>query len=55
MHYLREMNGKHEFDDFNKAISYFEVIWYGKRQIDKVQFTKVQPYFTNLLQKLGVA
>ncbi len=55
MHYLREMNGKDEFDDFNKAISYFEVIWYGKRQIDKVQFTTVQPYFTNLLQKLGVA
>ena len=54
MHYLREMSGKAEFDDFNKAISYFEVIWYGKRQIDHSQFQTVQPYFTNLLQRLGV-
>lgn len=54
MHYLREMSGKPEFNDFNKAISYFEVIWYGKRQIDQAQFQSIQPYFTNLLQKLGV-
>ena len=54
MHYLREMGGKPEFDDFNKSISYFEVIWYGKRQIDQNQFQTIQPNFTNLLQKLGV-
>lgn len=54
MHYLREMSGKVEFDDFNKSISYFEVIWYGKREIDQSQFNTIQPNFTNLLDKLGV-
>jgi hypothetical protein len=54
MHYLREMSGKPEFDDFNKTISYFEFVWYGKRKIDQYQFQTIQPYFTNLLQKLGV-
>ena len=54
MHYLREMSGKTEFDDFNKSISYFEVIWYGKREIDQNQFRKIEPNFTNLLDKLGV-
>jgi hypothetical protein len=54
MHYLREMNGKSEFDDFNKSISYFEVIWYGKRDIDFDQFKSIQPNFTALLIKLGV-
>ena len=54
MHYLREMSGKSEFDDFNKSISYFEVIWYGKREIDQNQFETIQPNFTNLLKKLGI-
>lgn len=54
MHYLREMSGKSEFDDFNKSISYFEVIWYGKREINQNQFSIIQPNFTNLLDKLGV-
>lgn len=54
MHYLREMSGKAEFDEFNKSISYFEVIWYGKRDIDHEQFKVIQPNFTNLLTKLGV-
>lgn len=54
MHYLREMSGKSEFDDFNKSISYFEVIWYGKREIDQNQFQTIQPNFTNLLKKLGI-
>ena len=54
MHYLREMSDKTEFDDFNKSIGYFEVIWYGKRDIDQNQFNSIRPYFTNLLDKLGV-
>ena len=54
MHYLREMSGKEEFDDFNKSISYFEVIWYGKRDINHDQFKIIQPNFTKLLTKLGV-
>jgi hypothetical protein len=53
-HYLREMSGKAEFDDFNRSVSYFEIIWYGKREIDAGKFEEVKPNFTRLLDKLGV-
>ena len=54
MHYLREMTGKPEFDDFNRSVSYFEIIWYGKREIDSSKFEQVKPNFTRLLARLGV-
>ncbi|MCB9223764.1 MAG: hypothetical protein R2780_03675 [Crocinitomicaceae bacterium] len=53
-HYLREMSGKAEFDDFNRSVSYFEIIWYGKREIDAGKFEEVKPNFTRFLDKLGV-
>ena len=53
-HYLREMSGKNEFDDFNRSVSFFEIIWYGKREIDEQIFNQVKPNFTGFLDKLGV-
>ena len=53
-HYLREMSGKNEYDDFNRSVSYFEIIWYGKREIDASKFEQVKPNFTLFLDKLGV-
>ena len=53
-HYLREMTGKSEYDDFNRTVSYFEVIWYGKRELDEQKFNQIKPAFTRLLEKLGV-
>ena len=53
-HYLREMSGKNEFDDFNISVSYFEIIWYGKRELDADKFEQVKPNFTRFLDKLGV-
>lgn len=53
-HYLREMSGKKEFDDFNRSVSYFEIIWYGKRKIDLNRFEEIKPNFTRLLDKLGI-
>jgi len=53
-HYLREMAGKTEFDDFNRSVSYFEIIWYGKREIDAGKFEEIKPNFTTFLKKLGV-
>ena len=53
-HYLREMSGKNEFDDFNKSVSYFEIIWYGKRELDSATFEQIKPNFTRFLDKLGV-
>lgn len=54
MHYLREMTGKAEFEDFNRSVSYFEIIWYGKRDIDSAKFEQIKPNFTRLLARLGV-
>ena len=53
-HYLREMTGKSEYDDFNRSVSFFEFIWYGQREIDEPTFEKVRPNFTQFLTKLGV-
>jgi hypothetical protein len=53
-HYLREMSGKNEYEDFNRSVSYFEIIWYGKREIDATKFEQVKPNFTRFLDKLGV-
>jgi hypothetical protein len=53
-HYLREMSGKNEFNDFNISVSYFEIIWYGKRELDADKFEQVKPAFTRFLDKLGV-
>lgn len=54
LHYLREMSGKSEFDDFNQSVSFFEIIWYGKRELDVQKFEQIRPKFTRLLDKLGV-
>ncbi len=53
-HYLMEMSGNIQYDDFNKAVSYFEIIWYGKRELDASKFGQISPFFTRFLDKLGV-
>ena len=53
-HYLREMAGRPEYDDFNKSVSYFEIIWYGKRELDENKFQQIKPNFTKFLDRLGV-
>lgn len=53
-HYLREMAGKPEYDDFNRSVSYFEIIWYGQREIDESKFQQIKPNFTKFLDRLGV-
>lgn len=53
-HYLREMSQRSEYADFNKSVSYFEIIWYGKREIDKSTFEQIKPDFTRFLDKLGI-
>lgn len=52
--YLREMVGRPEYDDFNRSVSYFEIIWYGKRDIDLQVFEQIKPSFTKLLDRLGI-
>jgi hypothetical protein len=48
------MNNDKLYPDFSIAVNYFEIIWYGKRELNKNQFLAIQPNFTNLLNLLGV-
>ncbi len=54
MHYLYEMQKQSVYTDFSQTVNYFEIVWYGKREINQHQFKNIQPNFTNLLTKLGV-
>lgn len=54
MHYLYEMQKQNVYSDFSQTVNYFEIVWYGKREINQNQFNTIQPSFTNLLNKLGV-
>ncbi|MCC7452550.1 MAG: hypothetical protein IT222_00175 [Crocinitomix sp.] len=54
LHYLQEMSSQNEYQDFSTAVNYFEVIWYGKREIDEPKFESIRPKFTRLLDKLGI-
>lgn len=53
-HYLREMTDRSEYKDFNKTVSFYEIIWYGKREIDESTFKQIKPDFTILLDKLDI-
>ncbi len=54
MHYLYEMQKQKVYNDFSQTVNYFEIVWYGKRDINQQQFKSIQPSFTNLLNQLGV-
>ncbi len=54
LHYLQEMSSKNEYQDFSAAVNYFEVIWYGKRELDLIKYEAIKPKFTRLLDKLGI-
>lgn len=52
--YLRELSNYENYNDFNLSVSYFEIIWYGKRELDRNTFDQIKPNFTRFLDKLGV-
>ena len=54
IHYLQEMSGHESFGDFSISVSYFELIWYGKREIDADKFKELEPRFKTFLDKLGI-
>jgi hypothetical protein len=54
MHYLREMSSRPEYHEFDTSVGFYEIVWYGKREVNQEQFKLIQPSFTSLLDKLGV-
>jgi len=54
MHYLYEMQKQSLYKEFSKIVTYFEIVWYGKRHLNKQQFEIIQPSFIHLLNQLGI-
>ena len=50
--YLYEMRGHPNFNLFEEVVNYYEIIWYGEREILKLDFKKIEPKFLKLLKKL---
>ncbi len=50
--FLSEMRGNPHFESFEKCVSVYEIVWYGERQLNKMEFQQVEPRFKNLVKKL---
>jgi hypothetical protein len=51
-HYLAEMRERNEFQSFSKSILLFEIIWYGKRDVNAEQFAQIRIIYDDLLTQL---
>ena len=50
--YMREMKGRPFYKKFRKAVSIYEVVWYGKRSVAANEYHEVEPFFKNMLEDL---
>ena len=50
--YLREMKGRPFYKSFRKAVSIYEIVWYGKRSVSEEEYHEVEPFFKNILTDL---
>lgn len=50
--YLVEMRNRSEYSLFSQSVLYFELIWYGKREISREEYLKLEPLYKNLLQQV---
>lgn len=50
--YVYEVRDKSFGQSFSRLTYYFELIWYGKQDVDLPAFEQIQPQFTDLLKQL---
>ena len=50
--YVREVSGEPFQAEFSKLTYYFELVWYGQQGVEKSDFTRLEPEFTELLKAL---
>ena len=55
VHYLREMSERRQYDAFSTTVRYFELVWYGKRQLSQVEYRALEPLFSQLLKEVEKA
>lgn len=51
--YLREIHSLELKTPFSTVIRLFEVVWYGRNQIEKMDFHAVEPVFKDFLNKIS--
>lgn len=54
-HYLREMSERTHYSAFSTAVRYFELVWYGKRQLSPEEYRALEPLFSQLLKEVEKA
>lgn len=50
--YLHEMRNRNEYQLFSQSVMIFEFIWYGKKEINRETFNKMEPLFKKLLNEI---
>jgi uncharacterized membrane protein len=55
VHYLREMSERRQYDAFSTTVRYFELVWYGKRQLSQEEYRALEPLFSQLLKEVEKA
>ncbi len=50
--YLNEMRKNEHYNAFDETVMLYEIVWYGKRKVDKTVYQKLEPTFKSLVQKI---
>lgn len=50
--YLFELRNRKQYSSFSNVTLIFEIIWYGKREIDQEKFNEIKPQFEELLKSI---
>ena len=50
--YLYEMRERSQYSIFSQSVMIFELIWYGKQEISKEDYSKLEPLFKKMLNEI---
>lgn len=50
--YLYEMRERTQYSIFSQSVMIFELIWYGKQEISKEDYSKLEPLFKKMLNEI---
>jgi hypothetical protein len=49
------MSERRQYDAFSTTVRYFELVWYGKRQLSQEEYRALEPLFSQLLKEVEKA
>lgn len=51
--YITEIRGQDFLEHFKQVTNLYERAWFGKENVNQEQFDNIEPFFTNLIQKIS--